>query len=281
MNTIAPRPAGLVGAWRRHWPEYLIEGWALGMFMISAGGLGALLYDPASPGFSWFEDPHVKLAVFGVAMGLTASGIIYSPWGKRSGAHMNPAVTLSFLGLGLIHRTDAINYMIAQAAGGLLGILITYPLTGGAVAVPQVNWVATVPGPDGPWIALAAELAIAFVMMFVIVNMINSRRASWTGAVAGVLVFCWVTFESPYSGFGMNPARTLASAIPSGTWTSFWIYVIAPPAGMLAAVAVYRGVIAPRRALVHPKLMPNRETRCIFTGFDPAKAPPAPESRAR
>src|SRR5947209_10287552 len=77
-----------------HWPEYLIEAAGLGLFMLSACTFGVLLEHPMSPVSAWIESPMARRALIGIAMGLTAIGIVYSPWGKRSGAHLNPALTL-------------------------------------------------------------------------------------------------------------------------------------------------------------------------------------------
>ena len=81
----------MLSAFRNHWPEYLMEAWGLGMFMIAAGSVWTLLAYPGSPVAQAVRDPLLRLALMGVAMGLTAMGIIYSPWGKQSGAHLNPA----------------------------------------------------------------------------------------------------------------------------------------------------------------------------------------------
>lgn len=71
-------------ALRNHWPEYLIEAWCLGMFMMSACFFGVLLFHPASPAARFaFE---IRNVVMGLAMGTTAIGIIRSPWGQRSGS---------------------------------------------------------------------------------------------------------------------------------------------------------------------------------------------------
>lgn len=70
-------------ALRRHWPEYLIEGWALGMFMIAAGVAVVLVEDPALPLRGLIGDPALRRAVVGAAMGLTAVALIYSRWGKQ------------------------------------------------------------------------------------------------------------------------------------------------------------------------------------------------------
>jgi aquaporin Z len=77
---------------RRHWPEYVVEAGGLGLFMICAGLCATLLWYPGSPLAGAIPDGIDRRAVMGLAMGLTAIGIIYSPWGQQSGAHLNPAV---------------------------------------------------------------------------------------------------------------------------------------------------------------------------------------------
>ncbi|MDO9162838.1 MAG: aquaporin [Methylococcaceae bacterium] len=89
---------------REHWPEYLMEAWGLGMFMVSAGIVTVLLEASESPIPELIPDANLRRAIVGMAMGLTAIGIIYSPWGKQSGAHINPAVTLTFLHRVSNHR---------------------------------------------------------------------------------------------------------------------------------------------------------------------------------
>jgi aquaporin Z len=268
-----PVPAlGPLEALRRHWPEYAIEGWALGMFMISASVATVLLYDPRAPTFGLIENEFWKRALMALAMAGTAAAIIYSPWGKRSGAHMNPAFTLSFWVLGKIKTVDAVYYALFQFVGGLCGSLLSYVLTGGLLADPQANWAATVPGPQGVAAALFSELIIAFILMFVVAVMLNSKFDQLIGIVAGGLIFLYVLYESPYSGFGMNPARSFSSALPANTWTAFWVYLIAPPTGMLTAVFVHSYVLGLPADFTQPKLNPNYVTRCIHSGFEPPAA---------
>src|SRR3974390_2665482 len=123
MNTPTPAgPLSALQALRAHWPEYLIEAWALGTFMISAGLVASALEYPGSPLHALLPQPGVRRTVAGVAMGLTAIALIYSPWGKRSGAHMNPSVTMAFWTLGPVHAWDAVFYIAAQFLGGTLGV---------------------------------------------------------------------------------------------------------------------------------------------------------------
>src|SRR5258706_12085549 len=146
MAGVSSRP---LATWREHWPEYLIEGWALGSFMLSASLFTVLLESPVLPLRGSIPDPFVRRAIVGLAMGLTAIGLIYSPWGRRSGAHMNPAVTLAYVRLGLVRPIDGLFYGLSQAVGGTLGVIAGFLLTAGALARPEANWVATVPGGGG------------------------------------------------------------------------------------------------------------------------------------
>src|SRR5947209_839526 len=97
-----------------HWPEYLMEAAELGLFMISACAFSALLFHPASPVVAAIPSAFTRRMLVGCAMGLTAISIVYSPFGKRSGAHCNPSVTLAFLRLGRVAPWDAVFYVIAQ-----------------------------------------------------------------------------------------------------------------------------------------------------------------------
>lgn len=255
-------------ALRRHWPEYLMEGAGLGVFMLSACAFGALLWHPASPATRLVDDGVGRRALMGLAMGLTAVGIVFSPWGKQSGAHLNPAVTLTFLRLGKVKPWDALFYVAAQFGGGLLGVLVARLLLGPALANPAVNFVVTFPH-QGMTVAFVAEAVIAFLMMTTVLVVSNSRLARWTGLFAGALVWAYITFEEPFSGMSLNPARTFGSALPAMTWTGFWLYVVAPPLGMLLAAQVYEAVRG-GNAVHCAKLHHQNAKRCIFCQDVPA-----------
>jgi aquaporin Z len=219
-----------------HWREYLMEVAGLGLFMVSAATMTSLIEHPSSPVRSLLTDPTARRAVMGAAMGLTAAGLIYSPWGRRSGAHNNPAVTLTFFRLGKISGRDAVAYIAAQFAGGAAGIFVAAVLLRPWIAHPSVNYVATLPGPQGPAVAFAAEALISFVLMLAVLTVSGHARASrFTGVVAAALVACFITVEAPLSGMSMNPARTLGPDMVGDMFHGLWIYFVAPPLGMLAA----------------------------------------------
>lgn len=247
-----------------HWPEYLIEAGALGAFMLSACVFGTLIWYPASPVHDLLSTPFTQRAVMGVLMGLTAVAINYSSLGKRSGAHLNPAVTLTFLTLGKVRGRDAGFYIAAQFAGGVAGVMIAHHLIGAPLGDPAVRYVVTEPGPLGVAAAFTGELAITFILMSVVLGTAASARWSrFTGLFAGLLVASYITFESPVSGMSMNPARTIGSAVAAGSWTSAWIYFVAPLAGMLLAARLY--VVRRGRAAV-PCAKMVHGTPCIFCG---------------
>jgi aquaporin Z len=264
----APPPGRLsAGAsLKRHWPEYLMEAAELGIFMISAGAFTTLLESPGSSLGQAHLAPSLSRALIGIAMGGTAAGLIYSPWGRRSGAHMNPAITITFLRLGKIPPWDAFFYIVFQFTGGLAGVLLCAWILGASFTHPPVNYVATIPGPAGRAAAFAGELTISIIIMGMILYVSNRRAvAQFTGLFAGLLIAAFVEFEAPLSGFGMNPARTLASALPGGIWTGLWIYFTAAPIGMLLAAQGYLTV--KNLDSIHCcKLHHSSSGPCIFCG---------------
>lgn len=264
------RARTLVSVLARHWPEYLIEAWGLGLFMLSAAVFATLLEYPGSPVHQAIGDPTVRRALMGLAMGATAIGIIYSPWGQRSGAHLNPAVTLTFWRLGKVRGVDALFYVLAQFVGGLLGVVAAAYTIGHAFVDPPVHYVTTTPGQAGWQGALLAEFAISAVLMFCVLIISNaSRWTRLTGVGAGILVSVYIAIEAPVSGMSMNPARSFASAAPAAVWRDLWIYFVAPPLGMLCAAAAYVGWRG-RERVDCAKLDHAPTQRCIHCGYVPA-----------
>lgn len=252
----------------RHWPEYLMEAAGLGLFMVSASTFGVLLFHPGSPLAPLLGGELARRALMGLAMALTAVALIYSPWGRRSGAHFNPAVTLTFLRLGKVAPWDAAFYILAQFAGGVSGMLLVAAMAAPVVGDPSVNYVVTVPGARGAATAFVAEVAIAFCTMTTVLAASNSGRwAPYTGLCAGALVAAYITLEAPLSGMSLNPARTFASAVPAGVWTAYWIYLGAPLLGMLLAAEVR--IRWTRGPVACAKLQHDHTHRCIFCGSPP------------
>jgi aquaporin Z len=249
---------------RRHWPEYLMEAGELATFMVSAALFASLLDHPASPVRQFVGSPILRRLITGLLMGTTAICLVQSPWGRQSGAHMNPSLTLTFLRLGKIARPDACFYVVAQFIGAVIGITAAATLIGPALGSPEVNYVATTPGARGSGAAFAAELAISFVLMLTVLLASNTvRLARFTPLLVGALIATYITLEAPLSGMSMNPARTFGPALFGRIWDALWIYFTAPPLGMLMAAELYvraRGT----RSVLCAKLHHLNDRRCIF-----------------
>ena len=242
---------GAISAATKHWPEYLIEAARLGLFMVSACSSTVLLQHPASAIRQMLPSAFIRRLLTGVAMGATAIALIYSPWGRQSGAHLNPSVTLTFFRLGKIAPWDACFYVVAQFIGGTLGVLLSGLIWGRAVAEQNVRYAATLPGARGTGVAFVAEMVISFVMMTMVLNVSNSAHISrFTGVIAG-------------AGMSMSPARSFASAAPRGLWNSIWVYFTAPPLGMMLAAQVYLWLRG-KRGVFCAKLHHDNAKRCIF-----------------
>jgi aquaporin Z len=127
-----------------------------------------------------------------------------------------------------------------------------------------VNFVTTIPGPAGPFFAFIAEIVISFLMMTMILFTGNHARfARFTPIFAGCLVATFIAVESPISGMSMNPARSFASSIVSGSWTDWWIYFAAPPVAMISAAEFFVRTRGLKRVLC-AKLDHFGRARCIF-----------------
>lgn len=265
------------GAWRRHWPEYAIEAALLGIFMLSACLFATLLFYPGSPLTKAIPDPFARRVIMGMAMGATAIALNYSGWGQRSGAHYNPAVTLTFTRLGKIAPRDAIGYIGAQFAGAVLGVFLAGFLVKQMLADSAVHYAVTRPGSAGVVIAFLAEIVISFILMTVVLIVSNRANvARFTGLCAGLLVTTFITFEAPLSGMSMNPARTVGSGFWAQDYTALWVYFTAPLLGMLGAAELYvrrKG----RGGVFCAKLHHQNRKRCIFCEYQGRE--PFPECR--
>src|SRR5207245_2219305 len=149
------------------------------------------------------------------------------------------------------YAMEAAELGLFMASAGFFGVLLYHPAS------------ATVPRAWGVGVGFAAEVLISFGLMAVVLTVSNTARlARFTGLCAGALVATWIILEAPLSGMSMNPARSFASALPANLWTAFWIYLAAPPLGMLLAAELH--VRLGRLPVLCAKLDHEGGRRCIF-----------------
>ena len=247
-----------------HWLLYIFEGAELALFMISACVFTVILFDPSLPVQNELPSPLLRRLLMGASMGLTAILIIHSSMGKRSGAHFNPAITLTYLRLGKISGPDAFFYVLFQFIGGIAGVAVSALFLGRRLAGPSVMFAETVPGKYGTGAAFAAEAFMAALLMGVVLWASNRPAlAARTGYFVGILITFYVLLFAPVSGFSINPARTTASAVFADVWTAIWVYFSAPLLGMLFSGEVYIRSQGRDRILC-AKLHPDPAYECPF-----------------
>jgi len=223
-----------------HSRKYFDEALGLGIFMFSAGFFDALVYYPGLPISEHISSGLLKRFLVGLSMGFTALYIFTSRFGKQSGAYINPAVTVVRYRLGQINRTDSVFYILFQFLGGSIGLWLVVLFFPRWMKDPAINYIVTAPGNAGVAVAFVLEFFISMILILVVLLMGDRKNIEkYTPFVVGLLITLYISFEAPYSGMSMNPARTFASAIVANQWNSFWLYCIAPMAGIWIGSSVY------------------------------------------
>ena len=228
---------------KSYWREYLMEAAGLGGFIIGASFLTVLLEHPdlfVMEG-ALGSHPLLRRIPLGLCLGAYITTVVYFI-GKRSGAHINPAVTLASLRIGKIETRIAAFYILAQFAGATLAALLMTAVLGEFYAHPSIHYVTTESGREAGAVgkAFIAEFLISFILMFLVLIACHSKPLEkFVGILTGVLIAIYLIVETPYSGMSLNPARSFASAFVAGQWRDLWIYFTAPVFAMLLAAELF------------------------------------------
>ena len=249
-----------------HWGEWLAELLGTALFFAVGFSIVALILSPRSP-VSDDIPRDIRFLMVGLNFGVLAAAIALSPLGRRSGAHLNPAVTLGFWLRGDVHRHDLFAYAIAQFAGALAGTAAFGFATGSWAE--SISHARTSPASVGLLWAVAIEAAITFGLLVPIFAALSSRRFARYTPVAVVVVLALLIWgASPPTGASMNPARSLAPAIIEQDFRSLWVYFVGPAIGAVAAALAFR-VMNVRTATT--KLFHDPRYRCTMRTRLPAR----------
>ncbi len=202
--------------------KYLAE--LVGTFCLVFAGTGAIVSNDLTGG---------GIGDVGIALtfGMAVMAMIYAI-GDISGAHINPAVSISFWIAGRFELKDVAPYVIAQCSGAVLASLAVFFLYG----QPE-NLGATVPRSNGLQ-AFILEIILTLFLMLVILRVSSGSKETgiMAGAAIGVTVALASLAAGTISGASMNPARSLGPAIVSGQILTLWIYLVAPVVGAALSV---------------------------------------------
>ncbi|MEV0415111.1 aquaporin [Streptomyces sp. NPDC050448] len=207
------------------------------MLMFAVVTIIRWVLDPASP--LALANVHLALLVVGALAGALVFALIRSPWGRRSGAHMNPAVTLALWLLRAFPGRGVAAYVAAQLGGSVAGTVLARLAWGPAVARVDYGAAAAAPSWNG-WAVFAAEGGCLVVVTLVIgFFLAHPARARWFPWVLAVLVGAIVAVLGPLSGGAANPARQFGPVLMSGTTAGLWIYLVAPALGAVLGAAAH------------------------------------------
>lgn len=174
------------GGW--HFAEWFCE--LVGTAVLMLGGLSAICLDfgPGSSLASIIHSHSARLLITGLLFSGTGSLVAVSPLGRRSGAHLNPAVTVAFWWRGHVHHHDLAGYIGAQVAGALVGTALVRWWWGATATA--INLGVTEPGHGvSPTAAAGIEAVMTAILVLSIFVMVSSEKsAHWTPLVVWIVV---------------------------------------------------------------------------------------------
>jgi len=194
--------------------------------------------DPSAGG--WWNTVPARLLALAPIAGYTITAIMLSPWGRRTGGHVNPAITLAMWRYGRTPGRAVVPYVTAQLIGSVAGTAAGRIVWGPVVAGSAVDYAAVRPAPGWSWPAVAAVEALT---MFVIVAVVGAGlRRPRGGAVlpwaVGTMIATQIVAFGMRSGGVANPARQFGPALLSGVTGFLPAYLLAPLVGALAATVM-------------------------------------------
>lgn len=215
---------------------------AVGTFVLIAfGSLGVVTAASISGGqASAFAFLATIVVPFAFGLGLLAAILI---GGHASGGHFNPAVTLAALLDGRVTPQAAIGYAVAQIVGGLAASLSIVLVTSSALVELTVNQPGALAGAQAPAFdneIRAFALEVILTAGFVAVILTSTRNYPKEAALIIALTLVGIHFAAMHlSGASVNPVRSLAPAVVSGTYDALWVYLIAPLLGSVVGWGLY------------------------------------------
>lgn len=217
----------------------------IGTFWLVLGGCGSAVLAAAFPG--------VGIGLHGVslAFGLTVLTMAYA-MGPISGCHLNPAVTVGLASAGRHPWSEVGPYILAQVVGGIAAAGVLALIANGKPGFDLVSsgfaangFGEHSPGKYSLMAALVCEVVMTALFLIVILGATAKRAAAGFAPIAIGLCLTLIHLISiPVTNTSVNPARSTSQAIFVGGWAieQLWLFWLAPIAGALIGVAIYKMV---------------------------------------
>jgi aquaporin Z len=243
----------------------------IGTMVLVFVGLSAVVlnFETNSPVAPAIPSRSARLLLTGVIFAGSGALVAISPIGRRSGAHLNPSITLAFWCRRHLRLGDLAGYVVSQLTGALAATLILQAVWGQGAT--SVRFGLTLPGRGiRPWQAAGSEALMSTVLVVTIFGFVSSARtARWTPLGVWVIIAIFVWQVAPYTGTSLNPARSLGPAVVDHHLGEYWIYVAGPLGGALLAAALWR--LVPRATLT-AKLFHDARYRSVLGSALPVKS---------
>ncbi|MGC8514135.1 MAG: MIP/aquaporin family protein [Acidimicrobiales bacterium] len=213
---------------------------AAGTALLVAVGLSIVILDfgHASPVAAVIKSIAERRALTGFLFGATGMTVALSPLGRWSGAHINPVVTVAFVGEGTLPIREAAAYVASQSVGAVAG---SVPLLLWSHMGSSVAYGATYPGSAGMAAAFLGEVVTTFVLITALLNFVSRPKVRrFTPLIFPPMYAVMVWLEAGYSGTSTNPARSLGPDLVGLDFRAYWLYVAAPVVGTGVALVVRR-----------------------------------------
>ena len=201
----------------------------IGTFFLVLVGPGAVIINEITDG----SIGHIGIALsFGGIVAL----MVYI-FGRFSGGHINPAVTIALVLDRKISVTEAIYYILVQLLGALSAASILSMLF-------EVKTLGSTTPSGGTSESLLLECLMTFILVMVILKTVNSKENNIAPlAIGGTILVC-ATFGGPISGASLNPARSFGPAVLANIWDAHWIYWVGPILGSTIAALIYKFIFS-------------------------------------
>jgi glycerol uptake facilitator-like aquaporin len=196
---------------------------------------------------------QAELLIVGASVAILIAGLIRSPLGRITGAHMNPAISFAMWRFGVFPGTGVVPYIVAQLLGSFLGVVVARAVWGPVVAEPPVTYAALQPGPGWSTLSLfvAETLSMAVIVLLVGLCLAAPRLAPFVPWIVGGAIGMAIAILGTSTGGSVNPARQFGPATLSGQTRFLWVYLLAPMAGAILATWLRQIVQRRRYVLTH------------------------------